>query len=99
MWGLAMLAWSACSNEDQFLNENNGEQTVTFRPVIKQDMHSRTIGDATGIDRLKVAVSVSPSSYASSKWNGCGQAARVAGVSSSSNTTRLAERSFTFHSA
>lgn len=56
MWGLAMLAWSACSNEEQFLTENNGEQTVTFRPVIKQDMHSRTIGDATGIDRLKVAV-------------------------------------------
>lgn len=51
-----MLAWSACSEEDRFLNENNGEQTVTFRPVLKKDMHSRTIGDATGIDRLKVAV-------------------------------------------
>lgn len=51
-----MLTWSACSEEDQFLNENNREQTVTFRPVIKQDMHSRAIGDAAGINRLKVAV-------------------------------------------
>jgi len=53
---LAICACQSCSNEEMSFADSGNEHTVVFRPVIKQDMNSRAIGDATGIDQLTVTV-------------------------------------------
>lgn len=52
----AVLSFSACSNDD-YLQQTMGENvSVTFRPTLNGELNTRSIGDATGIDRLTVAV-------------------------------------------
>ena len=52
----AILSFSACSNDD-YLQQTMGENvSVTFRPTLNGELSTRSIGDATGIDRLTVAV-------------------------------------------
>lgn len=56
VWAIAILSFSACSNDD-FLQQTDGENvTVTFSPTLGGKLSTRAIGDATGIDRLTVAV-------------------------------------------
>lgn len=56
VWAIAILTFSACSNDD-FLQQTDGENvTVTFSPTLGGKLSTRAIGDATGIDRLTVAV-------------------------------------------
>lgn len=51
-----VLSFSACSNDD-YLQQTMGENvSVTFRPTLNGELNTRSIGDATGIDRLTVAV-------------------------------------------
>lgn len=52
----AVLSFSACSNDD-YLQQTMGENvSVTFRPTLNEELNTRSIGDATGIDCLTVAV-------------------------------------------
>lgn len=52
----AVLSFSACSNDD-YLQQTIGENvSVIFRPTLNGELSTRSIGDATGIDRLTVAV-------------------------------------------
>lgn len=52
----AVLSFSACSNDD-YLQQTMGENvSVTFRPTLNGELNTRSIGDATSIDRLTVAV-------------------------------------------
>ena len=51
-----ILSFAACSNDD-YLQQTDGENvSVTFRPTLGGELSTRAIGDATGINRLTVAV-------------------------------------------
>lgn len=51
-----ILSLSACSNEGYWGPEEGKSVSVTFRPKLGEDLNTRAIGDATGIDQLKVLV-------------------------------------------
>ena len=53
---LAILSLSACSNDDYLLQTEGESVSITFRPTLGSELSTRAIGDATGIDRLTVAV-------------------------------------------
>ena len=53
---LALLAFFACSNDEFSSLDGSKEATVTFYPTLAEEAGTRTIGDATGIDSLTVAV-------------------------------------------
>ena len=52
----AVLSLSACSNDDYLLQTVGENVSITFHPTLGGELSTRTIGDATGIDRLTVAV-------------------------------------------
>ena len=52
----AVLSLSACSNDDYLLQTEGENVSITFHPTLGGELSTRTIGDATGIDRLTVAV-------------------------------------------
>ena len=52
----AVLSLSACSNDDYLLQTEGESVSITFRPTLGSELNTRAIGDATGIDRLTVAV-------------------------------------------
>ena len=52
----AVLSLSACSNDDYLLQTEGESVSITFRPTLGGELNTRAIGDATGIDRLTVAV-------------------------------------------
>ena len=52
----AVLSLSACSNDDYPLQTEGENVSITFHPTLGGELSTRTIGDATGIDRLTVAV-------------------------------------------
>ena len=52
----AVLSLSACSNDDYLLQTDGESVSITFRPTLGSEINTRAIGDATGIDRLTVAV-------------------------------------------
>lgn len=56
IFALAMLSLSACSNDDDLLQTEGENVSITFRPTLGGELSTRVIGDATGIDRLTVAV-------------------------------------------
>ena len=56
MWTLAVIALSACSNDDHQPVGDGENVSVTFHPSLGGDAGTRTIGDATNISLLKVAV-------------------------------------------
>ena len=53
---LTLFALFACTDKDDIFAEGGESVTVTFRPTIAHETNTRAIGDATGIDRLTVAV-------------------------------------------
>lgn len=53
---LVILSFSACSNDDYLLQTEDGNVSITFRPTLGRELGTRAIGDATGINRLTVAV-------------------------------------------
>jgi len=54
---LALLAFFACSNDEFSSLDGSKEATVTFYPTLAEEAGTRAIiGDASGIDRLTVAV-------------------------------------------
>ena len=75
IFALAMLSLSACSNDDDDLLQTEGENvSITFRPTLGGELSTRAIGDATGIDHLTVAVYEGSQSLAkkfsvSEDWN------------------------------
>ena len=52
----AVLSLSACSNDDYLLQTEGESVSITFRPTLGSELNTRVLGDATGIDRLTVAV-------------------------------------------
>ena len=52
----AVLSLSACSNDDYLLQTEGESVSIIFRPTLGGELNTRAIGDATGIDRLTVAV-------------------------------------------
>lgn len=52
----AVLSLSACSNDDYLLQTEGESVSITFRPTLGSELNTRAIGDATGINRLTVAV-------------------------------------------
>ena len=50
------LSLSACFNDDYLLQTEGENVSITFRPTLGGELGTRAIGDATGIDRLTVAV-------------------------------------------
>lgn len=52
----AVLSLSACTKDDYLLQTEGENVTITFRPTLGGKLSTRAIGDATGIDRLTVAV-------------------------------------------
>ena len=52
----AVLSLSACSNDDYLLQTEGESVSITFRPTLGSELNTRALGDATGIDRLTVAV-------------------------------------------
>ena len=50
------LSLSACSNDDYQFQAEGENVSITFRPTLGGELSTRAIGDATGIDRLTVAV-------------------------------------------
>lgn len=53
---LVILSFSACSNDDYLLQTEDENVSITFRPTLGSELGTRAIGDATGINRLTVAV-------------------------------------------
>ena len=53
---LGLSALSACSHDDYLLQDNGESMSVTFHPTLGQGLDTRAIGDATGIDSLRVVV-------------------------------------------
>ena len=53
---LTVLALYACTDKDDILSNGGESATVTFYPTLAEEAGTRAIGDATGIDRLTVAV-------------------------------------------
>ena len=52
----AVFSLSACYNDDYIQQTDRGNVSVIFRPTLDGELGTRAIGDATGIDRLMVAV-------------------------------------------
>lgn len=50
----AITASFSCTNEENFISKD--EVKITFCPVIESDPETRSIGDGTGIDQLKIGV-------------------------------------------
>ena len=51
-----IVSFFACTSDDELLSEGGKSVSVTFRPALGGDLNARVIGDATGIDRLRVVV-------------------------------------------
>ena len=52
----AVLMGAACSNDAPLLSEKDEEVSVTFQPRLSGDLNTRTLGDASHIDQIKVFV-------------------------------------------
>ena len=68
------LSLSACFNDEYLLQTEGENVSITFRPTLGGELGTRAIGDATGIDRLTVAVyegsqSLSKKFYVSKDWD------------------------------
>lgn len=56
IFAIISLLFPACSKEDYQLSEEGKTVLLTFRPTLGEELNTRAIGDATGINRLTVAV-------------------------------------------
>lgn len=56
IFAFAVLSLSACSNDDDLLQTEGENVSITFRPTLGGELSTRAIGDAAGINRLTVAV-------------------------------------------
>lgn len=56
VWALALLALSACSDNNGLIADSSSGVKMTFYPALSGKFGTRAIGDASGIDRLTVAV-------------------------------------------